>query len=319
MTGTDRSLEKKKGKFAQVPLFAGQIPYTILTTAGSYLDWILMSTGSGGKAIKVREIAPWDLVGTELFWQLKQKISKDELLQFDTGPIRDEAYHNMLQSITDYRYPWQDDTMLHTKMSVSELKKQEQLIDEEESVPFESWQPGSRGREGGSVRGSAYHRVLQLLDFSAIGSRKDVADMIDHLVDIRRLNEEQSRYVNSAVIWTFLQSDLGRRMKQAETEARLYKERQFVMGIPANQLNQGESGELVLLQGIIDAYMEEADGLTLVDYKTDRVADGDEQVLINRYRVQLKYYQRALEQITSKAVKQTLIYSIALQKEIAIE
>ena len=319
MTGTDRSLEKKKGRFARIPLFAGQVPYTILTTAGSYLDWILMSIGSGVEEIKVREIAPQTLVDTELFRQMKQKISKDELLQFDTEPVQDEAYHNMLQTITDYRYPWQDDIVLHTKLSVSELKKREQLVDEEESVPFESWQPGSRGKEGGAVRGSAYHRVLQLLSFPAINSREDVAAAIDRLIGMQRLTGEQGKYVKPAVIWAFLQSDLGRRMTQAEAQERLYKERQFVMGIPADQLNQGDSQELVLLQGIIDAYLEEADGLTLVDYKTDRVAAGEERILINRYRVQLKYYQKALEQITGKPVKQTLIYSIALQKEIMIE
>ena len=321
MTGTDRSLEKKKGKFARIPLFDGQIPYTILTTAGSYLDWILMSIGSGVEELLVREIAPQTLVDTEVFRQMKQKTSKYELLQFDPEPVRDEAYGKMLKNIADYRYPWQDDIRLHTKMSVSELKKQEQLVDEEESVPFETWQPGAGGRskEGGSARGSAYHRILQLLDFSRLDSRADVEAAIRRLLETQRFTREQNQLINPAVIEGFIQTELGQRMKLAEAEQRLYKERQFVMGIPAADLGQGSSEELVLLQGIIDAYMEETDGLTLVDYKTDRVASGGEEILIQRYRTQLEFYKRALEQITGKKVKQTLIYSIALQKEIAIE
>ena len=74
------------------------------------------------------------------------------------------------------------------------------------------------------------------------------------------------------------------------------------LGIPAEELGLGQSRELVLIQGIIDAWMEETDGLVLIDYKTDRVAPGQEEVLVKRYGVQLDYYKRALEQIVKKPV-----------------
>ena len=54
----------------------------------------------------------------------------------------------------------------------------------------------------------------------------------------------------------------------------------------------------------------------LVDYKTDRVPEGGEKILLDRYRLQMVYYSRALSQITGKNVKQTVIYSLSLQKEI---
>ena len=75
---------------------------------------------------------------------------------------------------------------------------------------------------------------------------------------------------------------------------------------------------MILLQGIIDAWFEEDDGLVLVDYKTDRVKEGGEQVLLDRYQIQLLYYARALTQITGKKVKEAVIYSLALQKEIPV-
>ena len=56
------------------------------------------------------------------------------------------------------------------------------------------------------------------------------------------------------------------------------------------------------------------DGMVLIDYKTDHVSDGE--ILVKRYKVQLDYYQRALEQMTGKRVKERIIYSLALQKEI---
>ena len=80
-----------------------------------------------------------------------------------------------------------------------------------------------------------------------------------------------------------------------------------------------QSDELVLVQGMIDAWIEEADGLVLIDYKTDQVGEGGEQTLILRYRTQMDYYKRSLEQITGKKVKEILIYSFALEKEISMQ
>ena len=77
-----------------------------------------------------------------------------------------------------------------------------------------------------------------------------------------------------------------------------------------------ESEEIVLVQGIIDAYFEEEDGFVLVDYKTDRADDVNE--LIEKYRVQLAYYQKALEKVTGKPVKERKIYSFYLGKEVSI-
>ena len=76
----------------------------------------------------------------------------------------------------------------------------------------------------------------------------------------------------------------------------------------------GDSDELVLIQGIIDVWMEEEDGMVLIDYKTDHVSDGE--ILVKRYKVQLDYYQRALEQMTGKRVKERIIYSLSLHQEI---
>ena len=79
----------------------------------------------------------------------------------------------------------------------------------------------------------------------------------------------------------------------------------------------------MLIQGIIDAYLDEPDGLVLIDYKTDRVPGNDREqggaaMLAERYRVQLDYYERALTQLTGKRVKERMIYSLALQRSIKV-
>mgnify|MGYP000520820720 CR=1 FL=1 len=67
-----------------------------------------------------------------------------------------------------------------------------------------------------------------------------------------------------------------------------------------------KTDDFVVVQGIIDVYFEEEDKIILVDYKTDRVREGEEDILIRRYRAQMESYQQALEKITGKCVKENL-------------
>ena len=110
-------------------------------------------------------------------------------------------------------------------------------------------------------------------------------------------------------------------MQACAKQNRLFKEQPFVLGVPATDLwKEEEEGELVLVQGIIDVYFEEEDGLVVLDYKTDRVDTAQE--LIDRYATQLKLYADALERVfaTRKLkVKEILIYSFRLEKLISIE
>lgn len=93
----------------------------------------------------------------------------------------------------------------------------------------------------------------------------------------------------------------------------LHREQQFVMSIDASERNPAwNQGEQILVQGIIDAFWEEADGLVLVDYKTDHVKEGQE--LIDRYQRQMHYYSQALERAYGKKVKECYLYSFALGK-----
>ena len=90
------------------------------------------------------------------------------------------------------------------------------------------------------------------------------------------------------------------------------------MGLPANRLDENcPDTEQVLIQGIIDIFFEEEGKIVVADYKTDAVNTPEE--LIRRYKVQLDYYQEALEKLTGKEVSEKIIYSFALGKEIVIE
>ena len=118
-------------------------------------------------------------------------------------------------------------------------------------------------------------------------------------------------------ILRFLGSSAGIRMRSASENQKLYKEQPFVLGVDAREMYPDEAeGELILVQGIIDVYFEEEDGLVVLDYKTDKVKSAQE--LKEKYHAQLDYYARALEQVTGKHVKEKIIYSFTLQEEIEV-
>lgn len=167
MTGTDRNLEKKLEKYRIVPEADGQIPYTVLAGAGSYLDWLLMSLGSTGVRILLEEIPLQQIVGEELKRQVKTRASREFLKTLDPEEVYEKDWREMLEKHLSYEYPYEADILLHTKMSVSELKKQGQLTDESESVQTEALDDRKeeeqekktaetrRRGKGGAVKGTA--------------------------------------------------------------------------------------------------------------------------------------------------------------------
>lgn len=325
MTGTDRSLAKKLGKWKSLEQ-SGQIPYTVLTTAGSYLDWVLMTAPEDSELFDVKEIAVEAMVGETVARKLQKHISREALLSLPLDQVYDEELAAELKHHLTYEYEHLADVGLHTKATVSELKRAgqpvEKLSEEEQPVDlFAQWkstgqqeQPEKQVMERAARRGTAYHRVLELLDFTTAVSLKDVQNQIQEMVTSGKISEENARMVRPGEIWKFVQTKTGKRMTRAQEKRQCHREQQFVMGVPAREMHMGDSDELVLIQGIIDVWLEEEGEMVLIDYKTDHVSDGE--ILVKRYKVQLDYYQRALEQMTGKRVKERIIYSLALQKEI---
>ena len=347
MTGTDRSLENKLEKWDQLSLTDGQIPYTVLSGANSFLDWVLMAKAAVPAGhMEVKQVQLTHLIGRELQRQLEKKNVKEELLKLDTKQVYDEQMKEQLDQALSYEYPYLEDTGLYTQMSVSELKKQSQIGREEENIGTErkdlsevrldhehEMEPESSEAEDGkkqtetgkkgAFRGTAYHRALECLDLLAVTDQRKLEGDLLALFQRGFLTEEAYESIFPWDIWKFLESPLGKRMKQAEKEGKLYRERQFMVGIPASEMGKGlQSEELVLIQGVIDAYIEEADGFILIDYKTDYVPKEDtqkgEELLKERYQVQLDYYGRALTQLTGKKVKEKWIYSFGLRKAIQL-
>ena len=303
--------------------------------AKKYLDWILpciISEDTGA----VRADAPVDIrtAGAEELRPAETEIRGEEIAEdvfrhWDASKTELPEFRKRLDDQLDYSYPFENEGKMKLKFTVSELKKRavlaeeagEEMYEEPEVIPLLPAFMKEEEALTGASRGSAYHKLMELLDFreeygAADGAEK-LAGAVGHFRETGRLTEEMAACIRSRDILGFLTCRSGRRMSAAARAGRLYREQPFVMAVDACEIYpEDRSGGKILVQGIIDVYFEEADGLTVLDYKTDRVKTADE--LKEKYYAQLDYYAEALEKLTGKPVKEKIIYSFTLGEEIIV-
>ena len=296
------------------------LSYLEFMKAGTMMDFlkpILFQTG-----LEISVIPAEELLGAMTEQQLSYELSKEALK--DAKEKADETLLADLRERFSYAYPHAKLQELYTKTTVSELKiaamseKDEAAYHAFEDKVAEPYVPEFRRQEEaitGAVRGNAYHRVMELMDFTlrnnGEGMSQAVCALLQRLSEEHRLSEEYRNAVNVNKLCQLLKSELGERLSKAQQAGKLFREQPFVLSLPATRL-RGDfpREESVLIQGIIDVYFEEEDGLVLLDYKTDSVPDMEK--LWQRYETQLDYYQEALERLTGKKVKERLLYSFHL-------
>lgn len=164
----------------------------------------------------------------------------------------------------------------------------------------------AEGKNIGAAIGDSYHHALAFYDYS-----KDISQLSGFL------SPEEYGLLNQEKLKKFLDSPLGQLFAKAYKENTLYREQHFMQEVEYEKLfpeDGGDNVEKVILQGIIDAFIMEEEGIILVDYKTDRVKGGEE--LRNRYQKQIDLYSEALEQILGKKVKRRVLYSFSLGEEV---
>ncbi len=173
----------------------------------------------------------------------------------------------------------------------------------------------SEGKLSGAEKGTATHLFMQYCDMSL--AEKDVSSERDRLYEKGLLGNKESTAIEIPLIEKFFGSDLYSRMKSAKN---LERERKFLLRIAdidvPDELKNIYKDTDGMIQGVIDCLFEEDDGIIVVDYKTD--SSKDEEALRAEYAPQLTLYKAALEAVYDKKVKEAVIYSFRLGREIRI-
>lgn len=339
LTGTVSNLEKRLADCSSLKFRKElALPYTRLTEAKKYFDWVIPALYRNqvmGPVLEQYGVeSPWQNVmyheevplivkainleemtqdALEAEWE--DAITRKVLEEWNTELVYDEKLKTHLEEQFAYLYPYSREAGIKQKVSVSELKKrvylEEEEIEEEVVIPLLPKFMQEETEMSGASRGTAYHRVLELLDFAKDYNASELKEAIRDMVKKCLLTEEMEACVEISDILKFLESPVAKRMQKASQKNQFHAEQPFVLG------DEKEDSEMVLVQGIIDVYFEEDGELVVLDYKTDRVRRVEE--LLERYKLQLDYYAEVLEKVTEKRVKEKMIYSFTLQKEIEVK
>lgn len=305
----------------------------ILYPAGarSYLDWIypcLISPETGDfrekMPITIRTADMQMLENADAQMQADD-LALDTMRHWNTETVYAPGFRKRLDDQMNYRYPYATEKSMKMKFTVSELKKMagteeeqgEAMYPEQVQMPMiPKFLSGEHSLTGAS-RGSAYHKLLELLDFTKTYDEETLKHRILELRQEGKLSAEMADCIEPGDITEFLHCESGIRMSRAAEAEKLFKEQPFVLGVPASEIYTGNvPGEIILVQGIIDVYFEEPDGIVVLDYKTDRVRTAKD--LRDKYHAQLDYYAEAVSRLRGKPVKEKIIYSFTLKEEIRI-
>ena len=338
MIGARRGLPAIAGKWNQA------ISPFQLARANCHLDWIgpvVMRHPDGGG---IRELAGLEETSTEMStdrhrWQVRiinrSGGLRAESAKQEANIIRDLLHNNKIlpesqeREIVWDRLNWQyffnEAAKIPSKVSVSDVKNI-RISDHDGTavgkVRLDKYprflSPESALEEqtvfSPAAKGSILHFVMQHLDFQRVGSKKEIVDQLTTMVQREMLRADEAAVVDTEKILKFFESELGQRVVKSDG---VYRETPFNLLCTASEIfgDLQESQEKLLVQGVIDLYFHEEQGLVLVDYKTDRIVPGKTEEVVDKYRVQLELYRVALEKILAQRVKDTYIYLFDIDEE----
>lgn len=319
--------------------------------AKSYFDWVMPAAlapfGAKADADYARPGAAWQ----DAIWQVRIARAvptgtveegaydgEPRLEALRRGDLTGTPVPSWLDEQLSWQYAYPQAVRTAAKFSVSEVKRRYQELHSDElqdeadlSVPAAAviptapgeddafaalppWLAGEEAAVSGAQRGTALHKALQYITPAADQTTATLRREIDAFVRQGLLSREEAKLVYVPVLAAFCQSDIGQRMAESPELHREYPFTVLLAG--GDPLPETETGEQILIQGVIDCLFREDDAWILVDYKSDRLETAD--AFRSRYAVQLALYKRAVEQITHRPVEETYIYSLHLQQEIRL-
>lgn len=292
----------------------------------NYLDWIILVYLS--EFDKMNEV-------TELNVYKKEEILKDaqtdQKEKVDVLEIIEKGIQNVskedvdaIKKALEFEYEFKSSIEIPSKTSITEVAHKNKEINkdsEKQSEDIEFPLPkflinDEEEKITPAKKGTIVHLCMKKLDFSKEYNLQDIKDLILDLKTREIITEKEAKSVDAYQILQFTKAKLWEELKNAKE---VYKEEPFYINIPANEIYDKTCTDNILAQGIIDLYYINSNNeLILLDYKTDFVHQGEEEMLKQRHTKQLNLYKEALENALNRKVDKIYIYSTVLGKEILI-
>ena len=304
----EKSLEQKRELLENYEKENGKINHLLLKKDLSYLGWL--------------ELVYLNHKNIEEYMQLNKVLRKDILKEEEKKEekqiktiFEDEEELEKISKILNWEYQYKDMTSIQSKMSVTKIKElKNKEISKQEPAETKPKFIEEKKKLTSAEKGTLIHLILQKLDFSKKYTKQEIEKFIESLYEKQIINKLQKESIDSEKIYKIVTSKF---FENIQTAKQVYKETPFYTYINTKEIYNTENEENILVQGIIDLYyITKDDEIALVDYKTDYVENEEE--LIEKYKIQLEIYKKALEEALNKKVKETYIYSIGLNKAIKL-
>ena len=278
----------------------------------SFLDMVYAPLKQAGEEIcvespEVMAGASPEQSGSHSAEDLMQRL-RQTAQRVSTYQLSDEE-NSRMEQITEnlsYEYPYQEAVKVKSKYSVTELAGGSTDLADEILLQKPEFTREHKGLTA-AQRGTAMHLVMERLDFAKAleQGRSYIQQTVEQLRSTGSLSEEEAKAIRIDQILGFFAENVGKRAARAGS---LQKEREFI-------IQKDVSGEQAIVQGVIDCFFEEEDGMVLIDYKNSYVdSEEAEEEIRQRYAEQLALYKEALEASWGKPVKETYLYLFHLKK-----
>ena len=302
-------------------------PYAI-RTCQNMGEWILLSALSRRSAAPLRELAgmeeteqdytiPWDVRLIEGETAPQTAVTPGE--RQPAAPDAELPSEEELTRRFTWRYPHLGAVDVPSKLTATQIKKRAPRAggaERQEYVP-PLYRPRFAAEQMGltpTQRGTALHLAMQFIDYAKTGDEAQLRAEIDRLVAQEYLTPLQGEAVDVARLAAFFRSPLGREAAAAGA----HREFEFSLFVPAEEYFPQAAGEQLLLQGVVDCWYDTPEGITVLDFKSDRVTRDTAASRAEEYAPQLIAYARALGELTGRPVRRRVLWFFALDDAVEI-
>ncbi len=321
MTCTMKNPEKKLATLASRLCAGGE--ELVCMEADCHADWILAAAIQRAEAGALHELGgrPERLLVSDHPWRIRllqtqQAPEKNAALTEETIPFPAEAVERLKAGL-EFHYDHLPATQAPSKQTVTGRKGRTRDEEVQEDTPAhvrpQTWRRPSfrEAAKSGAAYGNAIHSAMQFIRYEACADEASIAEELARLVQAGYLTAEQGEMVNPRTIQSFFTTEIGKKLQNGTTYLREFK---FSILDDGEKYGDGLEGERVLLQGVVDCALLEPDGITVLDFKTDRVNHETLPQAVSRYQLQLDTYAEALSRIYEMPVKEKYLYFFHLNR-----
>ena len=287
-------------------------------------DWVLISAMGRTEAGELHSLGgrPGETMMGSNPWKISvasAETQENAVLQRENAAEQmPENTVTVLKEALAFRYPYLTATQAPSKQTATGRKGRFKDAEAAENTqemkqPVRTWrQPAFvTSRRDGKQVGNALHNAMQYLRYEHCGSLAEIQTEIQRLVDSGFLSDEEAQLVDCHKLLQFFSSEVGGKLRSGTEHIREFK---FSILDRGEKYGEGLEGEQVLLQGVVDCALLEADGITVLDFKTDYVTEETVDQRTEYYRPQLETYCEALSRIYERPVKAAYLYFFKLDR-----